>query len=678
MKPSGPFRQACEVRIDPGFFAVLPGSVVYTYMLKRFLNGNLGKASWTDQGGPVAANLHYKFVGRVRARLQRFAILTLLGACLVHAQGIITTIAGNGGVVASGDGGLATNAALGFPDGVAVDGFFNVYIADSLTDRVRKVLSSNGTILTVAGGGAPGVIGDGGSANSASLVFPGNSHIGLAIGPDGNLYIADYGNNRIRKVNQTTGIITTVAGAGSLGQSGFSGDGGPATAAMLNSPSGIAFDKDGNLYIADTGNGRIRKVDASGVITTVAGKGNGFVLGDGGNALNAQLANPSDVAVDSQRNIYIADVGNHAIRKVNPGGVITSILHGSFGYCSPTSVPAPSADIGDAAGLAVDSTGNLYIADHFAGCIQELETNGSVSTVAGGGSNFRAEGVAATTAALGNIWAVAVDSRGNFYLTDNSNYLVKKVTARTISPSSLPIVTSVINGAGFQAGAAPNTWVTIKGSNLSPVVDSWDSHIIDTYLPTVVDGVSVTIGGKAAYVQYISASQINIVTPPDMPIGLVQVVVTTPAGPSAPFTVVATANSPAFFKWPNDQPVATHTDFSWAVKAGTFSGTTTISAKSGEVIILWANGFGPTKTAPLPGILVPASPVPFSTTSLPSISVQLIPAIVYDAALAPGFAALFQVAFQVPLGLADGDYPITGSVGGTPFLSGQVLLSVHH
>lgn len=609
-------------------------------------------------------------------RIRLVVTFTLIAPSLINAQGIITTIAGNGGLISSGDGGLATNASIGFPAGVAVDGFGNVYIAETLGGRVRKVTASTGVISTVAGGGAPGFLGDGGPATSAGLIFPANSHIGIAVDAAGNLYIADAGNNRIRKVSATTGIITTIAGAGSLGDSGFSGDGGPATAAKLNTPSGVALDAQENIYIADTGNGRIRKVDTNGVISTVAGKGNGFVLGDGGPAVNAELANPSDVAVDSQRNIFIADVGNHSIRKVNAAGTISTVARGSFGYCAPSPAPAGSADIGVATGLSVDGAGNLYIANQSANCVQVLETNNTISTLAGGGTVLRAEGVAATTAALGNVWAVAAERGGAFYLTDSTSGQVKKVTARSTPPSALPVVTSVVNGANFLAGIAPNTWVTIRGRNLSPRTDVWNSYIFDNYLPTTVAGVSVTVGGRPAYVQYVSPSQINVLTAADSGIGLLEVIVTTPAGSSAPFTAVSSTYSPAFFVWPNSQAVATHTDFSWAARSGTFAGATTIAAKPGEVIILWATGFGPTSPVPPPGVLVPAGPVPFSTTTLPSVSLLTTPVTVYGAALAPGFAGLYQIAIQVPANFSDGDYPVIGTVGGYPFLSGGVNLAV--
>src|SRR5262249_54786724 len=162
------------------------------------------------------------------------------------------------------------------------------------------------------------------------------------------------------------------------------------------------LDAQGNIYIADTGNGRIRKVDTSGVVTTVAGKGNGSTPGDGGSALNAQLSNPSDVAVDAQGNIYIADFGNNSIRKVNKSsGTISTILRGSFGVCNANPVAAAGADIGRAAGIAIDTNGNLYIGNESADCVLMMEPNGTVSTVAGGGTKTPPDNIPATTALLG-------------------------------------------------------------------------------------------------------------------------------------------------------------------------------------------------------------------------------------------------------------------------------------
>jgi uncharacterized protein (TIGR03437 family) len=602
-------------------------------------------------------------------------VWSLLAVALASGQGIITTVAGTGtlSTTSTGDGGPATSAALAAPVGVAVDSSGNVYVAERFSNKVRKITASTGVISPFAGGGSPANIGEGGPATQAGLVFTGAAHIGLAADTNGNVYIADPGNNRVRKVN-SNGVITTVAGVGGLGNSGFSGDGGPATADQLASPSGVALDSAGNIYIADSGNGRIRKVDTSGVITTVAGKGNGPTLGDGGPASNAQFSNPTEVAVDSSGNIYIADVGNNAIRKVDTIGKITSILHGGFGFCSPNTIAAVAADIGRAPGISVDKSGNLYIANSSANCVQELETNGTVSTLAGGGTNSKAENVPAITAALGTVAAVAVDKDANFFLADNSFSVIRKVTARVTPPSALPVVTSVLNGASFQAGISPNSWVTIAGRNFATKADTWDNSIIAGNLPSTLDGIRVTINGTPTFVQYVSQGQINIVAGADVPTGLVQVVVTTEAGASAPFTVNSVAYMPAFFMWPSSQPVATHADFSLAAKPGTFAGANTIAAKPGEVIILWGTGFGPTSPAAPVGVQV--SGATRSTTTLPVVQLQLQSTTVFGAALAPGYAALYQIAFQVPADFPDGDYPITGTIAGTPFLGGQALLSV--
>ncbi len=595
--------------------------------------------------------------------LQSALSLSLFSAA-AFAQGTISIVAGNGAIFStSGDDGPATSAGLGFPAGVASDSSGNVYIADTASKRVRKVTASTRNIATYAGGGAPGNIAEGARATSAGFSFAANSHTGLAVDTEGNLYIADSGTNRVRKVS-TAGVITTVAGAGGLGDPGFSGDGGPAAAAKLQAPSGVALDSQGNVYIADTGNGRIRKVDTSGVITTVVGKGNGAAPGDGGAALNAQLNNPSDVAVDSQGNIYVADFGNNAIRKVDKGGIISTILRGGFGVCNTTSVPAARADIGRAAGIAIDANGNLYIANESAGCVLIMEPNGTVSTIAGGGSKTPADNIPATNALLGNIWSVNVDPTGNLYLTSSLGY-VHKVTPRSTPPAALPVITGVVNGASFQAGIAPNSWVTIRGTNLSSQTDVWDKAIIAGRLPATLGNVAVTVGGRPVYVEYVSATQINILTPPDLVTGILPIVVTTNAGASTAFSVLSATYGPAFFTWPNGQPVATHSDFSWAAKAGTFAGAATVPAKPGEVIILWGTGMGPTSPAAPVGIQVSGGP--YSTASLPTLTVLTAKAVVYGAALASGYAGLYQLAFQIPADFPDGDYPINGNVGGAPF-----------
>src|SRR5271157_3666692 len=230
--------------------------------------------------------------------------------------GVLTVVAGNAASGFSGDNGPATSAQLAAPSGVAVDSAGNLYIADSGNSRVRKI--SNGVIATVAGNGVSGFGGDGGPATSAELGVVSN----VAVDPAGNLYIADPNNHRIRKVSN--GVIATVAGGGnSLGENV------PATSASLNEPVGVAVDPAGNLYIADSGSQRIRKV-SSGVIATVAG--GGVSLGDNGPATSAQLNNPAGVAVDSAGNVYIADTWNNRIRKVSGGAIATVAGSGVAGF----------------------------------------------------------------------------------------------------------------------------------------------------------------------------------------------------------------------------------------------------------------------------------------------------------------------------------------------------------
>lgn len=226
----------------------------------------------------------------------------------VNSNGLISTFAGNDTAGYSGDGGLATAAELNYPIGVAVDGSDNLYIADGLSNCIRKV-NTHGIITTIAGNGTLGYSGDGAQATSAELDDP----YGVAVDDTGNVYIADDANNRIRKVN-THGIITTIAGNGTAG---FSGDGGTATSAELNQPQGVTFDLSGNMYITDYGNQRIRMVNNSGIISTIAGNGTRGFSGDGGVATSAELNNPSgEIAIDRSGNIYIADQSNQRIRKL--------------------------------------------------------------------------------------------------------------------------------------------------------------------------------------------------------------------------------------------------------------------------------------------------------------------------------------------------------------------------
>ncbi|HKQ76041.1 MAG TPA: hypothetical protein VJ810_20270, partial [Blastocatellia bacterium] len=277
----------------------------------------------------------------------------------VTPQGVISTVAGTPGQFGfSGDGGLATSALLNFPIGVAVDGAGNIYICDNDNNRIRKVTAATGVISTVAGNGLAGFAGDGGPATAARFSEPQN----VAVDKDGNLYICDAGNHRIRKVNASDGMISTVAGSGTAG---FAGDGGPATAARLNGPFYVSADKDGNLIISDSGNDRIRKVTvADGRISTIAGTGVRGFDGDGGLATNASLFVPVGGIVDQAGNLYFSDRGNHRVRKVTAGtGIINTIAGlGTAGF-NGDGLASAASTLSAPNGLAIDPAGNLYIGD---------------------------------------------------------------------------------------------------------------------------------------------------------------------------------------------------------------------------------------------------------------------------------------------------------------------------
>ncbi len=376
---------------------------------------------------------------------------------------IITTIAGNGQSGYSGNGGPATQALLSYPVGVTVDNAGNIYIADAGNQRIRKV-DTTGIISTVAGNGQScsftqsyyaGDCGDGRPAIQAKL-FP----YGVAVDSNGNIYIVD-GSHRIRKVDPR-GIITTVAGqSGELTSGspmGYSGDGGPATQAKLYYPNSVALDNAGNIYIADSGNYRIRKVDTSGIITTVAGNGQWGFSGDGGPATQASLRQPQHVAVDSAGNIYIADIYNHRIRKVDTNGIITTIAGNGQGGFSGDGGSASQTSLYFPGGIAVDNAGNIYIADGSNYRIRKVDTNGIITTVVGNGQGCYSgigncgDGGPATQVKLGNAYDVAVDSVGNIYTPNNFYNIIRKVSYPSAVAGSIiagDTVFSDENGLGY-------------------------------------------------------------------------------------------------------------------------------------------------------------------------------------------------------------------------------------
>lgn len=301
----------------------------------------------------------------------------------------------------------------------------------------HKLAAQN--INTFAGNGVVGFTGDGGQATAATTDEP----EGVTVDPAGNVYISDESNNRIRKVS-TSGIIKTIAGNG---VAGYSGDGGQATAAAINGPDGLRLDPAGNLYIADANNERVRKVNTSGVISTLAGTGVGGYSGDGGQGSAAQLSFPTDVAADAAGNVYIADFSNNRIRKVTPAGIITTFAGNGVGGFSGDGGQATAAETGGPYGVRVDAANNVYIAEWTNQRIRKITTAGIISTVAGKGiSGFSGDGGQATAAEISGPVALTFDAAGNFYIADYLNNRIRKVTVAGV------ITTYAGNGVGGYSG----------------------------------------------------------------------------------------------------------------------------------------------------------------------------------------------------------------------------------
>ncbi|HEV2446215.1 MAG TPA: IPT/TIG domain-containing protein, partial [Candidatus Sulfopaludibacter sp.] len=346
----------------------------------------------------------------------------------------LTLVAGNSRQGFSGDGGPAINAQLNTPAGIAVDAAGNIYIADSLNNRVR-IVTPDGMINTFAGNGLLGYInavGDGGQGNQANLNLPS----GVAVDSNGNVYIADNGDNLVRKVDPT-GIISTFAG---IGYPGFAGDAAAATACSLNHPEDVAVDSSGNVYIADTLNGAIRKVTSDGNINTVVANLDPSTLipsigysGDGSTGTSAGLIEPTAVSVDSNGSIYISEPPDGRIRKMDGKSSTVSTIagNGTLGFAGDGS-SATTAMLNLPAGVAVDSSGNVYIADTLNARVRKI-SGSSIGTVAGnGGVSYSGDGGPAAKAQLSSPRAVAADSAGNLYIADTFNHAVREVAANGV------------------------------------------------------------------------------------------------------------------------------------------------------------------------------------------------------------------------------------------------------
>jgi len=689
----------------------------------------------------------------------------------VTTDGNINTYAGNNTESFAGDGGVATSASLDLPFGVAVDSSGNLYISTVSDNRIRKVTagtSGTGTISTIAGNGTDGFGGDGSAATSAMF----STVQGVAVDPSGNIYAADSTNLRIRKVAGSN--ISTVAGNGILS---YSGDGASATKAQLNGPTAVAQDASGNTYIADTLNNVVRQVTAAGVISTFAGTGTAGFAGDGGAANKAQLNSPQGVTVDSAGNVYIADSGNHRVRVVSTNGNISTFAGNGSPGNSGDGAAASGASFYLPVGLATDKSGNLYITDYQVGVVRRVASSGTITTVAGiGASGYSGDGGPAAKAQLNGPAAVALDASGNLYIAETNNNTVRMVstsgiistiagtgangysgegvlainallssptgiavdsngnvfvsqygnriglispadgTLNTIagdgnpgyigdggpaivgefdSPSGMSMdaagnlyvadsvnnavrlltraaatisVSGVGNGASNQAGAiSPGEVVIVYGSGIGPTTLAPLTLANPGQVATATGGSRVLFNGIPAPMLYAWSSQVSAVVPFGVSGSTVRIVAQYGTQTSPPFTANLAAASPALFTADSSgqgQALALNSD-----------GTNNNSGnpiQAGSVITLYATGVGQTTPPSADGAITLSTPAKIAATITATIGGQ--PATVQSATTVPqNVAGVAQINVVVPAGVTGLTVPVTIQTSGISSPSGVTI-----
>jgi uncharacterized protein (TIGR03437 family) len=567
-----------------------------------------------------------------------------LCACLCASawgqQYTITTIAGNGVAGFAGDTGDPKLAQLSSPTGLALDSSGNLYIADSANHRIRKI--SGGTISTVAGTGTAGFAGDKAAATSANL----NTPSGVALDSSGNLYIADSLNNVIRKV--TGGNITTVAGDNTQ-SAGDQGDGGLANVAVLNNPTGVLVDPAGNYYIVDNGNNRIRKVGTDGYINAYLG-----TLATGG-----RLSHPNALALFGNV-LYISDTSNNRIAKYSPytasnvASDLTNFAGNLTAGFAGDGNPATLSQLNKPVGIAVDSAGNVYIADANNSRIRKVGTDGIITTIAGkSGSGYSGDDGPATAALLSFPRGIAVAANGTVYFADTNNHVI-----RALIPT-VPAINSggVVNAASFTARIAPGELASVFGTGFGA-----STVQPDLPLPTIAAGVTVSVNGKAAPILYLTPgqnlipAQINFQVPWSTPTtGSVNVVVSVGGINSNTVAVPVGTAAPGVFTQPTGAAIVqNYPDYSLNDPSN--------PAKVGSTIIAYLTGSGPVSPAASDGVPAPTSPVA-TATAVVTAKIGSADAAVSFTGLTPGFVGLVQTNIVVPT-LAPGVYPLVITIDG--------------
>lgn len=579
----------------------------------------------------------------------------------IDSGGQITTYAGTGKYGDSYNGSKAAAAQFRYPFGLAVDGTGNLYVSDAYSFRVHKV-AADGTISLVAGVGTQGYLGDGGLATAAQLALP--THLALD-GSGNKLYIADALNNEVRKVEG--GIITTVAGIRTC-----CGTAPDATHTYIGQPGGIALDSSGNLYISAPNLSFIAQVSGS-AITVIAGNNRWAFAGDGGLALSASVNSPSGLWVDSSGDVYVADTGNNRIRKLtldSPAGMAIAAGDKQTGTVG-TTLNALVVNVGFRAQIPV------------AGVPVAFAVTSGAATLTASTTNTDATGAAGVGITLGNTPGAVVVTA--------SVAGVPPVQFNLTATAPLPAISSGgIAGAGGSvppvAQISPGGLASIYGSNFAPAGTSrqvYGGDLVNGNLPTQLAGVCVQVGGLPAFLTYVGPGQINIQVPAVPVDSTVDVQVTTNCGAanaqqSAPQKVVTKAATPELLYWLNNadgrNPVCAVDAITLADigATGLISGLTFTPAKPGEILTIYGTSFGPTNPSVAPGTLPPGAA---STTNNPVVTVGTVTLNSSDvlyAGVSPGSAGLYQLNIKVPA-LADGDYPVTLSLGSSTTPAGGYL-----
>ena len=408
------------------------------------------------------------------------------GSLATLVVGRIDTVAGDGSWVYAGDGGMATQSPIFLPMGVLTDAAGNMFIADSNNYRIRRVDGQTGLMSTYAGDGTPGFAGDGGPATQAEI----NGPSGLALDGAGNLYFVDSANDVIRRVDAVSGVISTVAGMG--GAQGYSGDGGLPTSARLTLPEGIALDSAQNLYIADTGNNVVRVVAlGTGIIRTLAGTGAAGYNGDGMPATQAQLNGPWGLAVAQDGSVYVADSVNNRVRRVSLQGNISTVAGIGSESFSGDGGPATQAALAAPVALLFDPAGNLYIADSHNNRVRKVYAfSGNIATITGtDGEQFAGDGGPGNLASLYGPYALYLDQAGNLLVADMFHNRIGRISATTLALTYLDMKVGKVS--------APKPVVVENDGNMSmtPIAPVLVNAALDPVTTTCSAGAGFGVDG---------------------------------------------------------------------------------------------------------------------------------------------------------------------------------------